>query len=198
LKSHLVIRNNVVQSSGVLGAIQIGDKMIVLTNPSEVLANNDELTFDINVRGKILTDQAYTKVLSSSNVKISVNMEMEDSSYFPHPVLFYNNANFEMVTEIRSKGKNSVVEAFILGRRGSGEKFVKGKINAITKIYSEHGLIAYDVFRVNDEDYLDLIGNDALLTVYYIEDGELASFTREILSYKDVFKEWSKITGIWF
>jgi len=193
-----VIRNNVVQSSGVLGAIQIGDKMIVLTNPSEVLANNDELTFDINVRGKILTDQAYTKVLSSSNVKISVNMEMEDSSYFPYPVLFYNNANFEMVTEIRSKGKNSVVEAFILGRRGSGEKFVKGKINAITKIYSEHGLIAYDVFRVNDEDYLDLIGNDALLTVYYIEDGELASFTREILSYKDVFKEWSKITGIWF
>lgn len=69
----------------------------------------------------------------------------------------------------------------------------------ITKIWSGDELLIYDVFRVNDGDYLDpnVLGKEGLLTTYSIEGKEFI-FDREILTIKELYRRWSQITGITF
>ncbi|AWR98437.1 urease accessory protein UreD [Metallosphaera hakonensis] len=188
----------VVVRTGTLNALLVRD-MVILVNPSEVLVGEDRIEQEIQVKGKVVTDQAYTKVLSDSKVTITSRISLENSLFFPHPILVYNGGGLDMESYFHVTGKAKVVEAIVLGRIGSGERFQRGKIRVITKIWSGDELLIYDVFRVNDGDYLDpnVLGKEGLLTTYSIEGKEFI-FDREILTIKELYRRWSQITGITF
>ncbi|MFP3164088.1 MAG: urease accessory protein UreD [Acidianus hospitalis] len=184
--------NGGIYRKGSLNAYRVG-KTIILANPSEVLAHDDEIFIKIIARNnEIITDQGYTKILSNSSVKINVEVE-GNFSYIPHPTLFYNGANAEIHSKFKVDNEALIVEVFTLGREGHGEVFNKGKIKAITEIYSKGELLVYDVFRVNNDDYLNpyVMGNNSLLNIYTVHGREF-NVERKISNSKDVYLEVKK------
>ncbi|AKV73957.1 MULTISPECIES: urease accessory protein UreD [Metallosphaera] len=202
MKGYLEIRDNedslIIERKGTLNAILTQD-LVILVNPSEVLANDDELEYDIEVKRKRVTDQASTKVLSDSNVKIRAKVRLLNSDYLVHPFIFYNRANLLIESDFYVEGSATIVEAYIPGRRATGERFLEGSVKSVTRIYSGDKLLIYDVFRMKDGDYLNpwLMGDECLLTIYTVKDGDF-SFSREILPYTKIFRRWTELTNIWF
>ncbi|WP_287688857.1 urease accessory protein UreD [Metallosphaera javensis (ex Sakai et al. 2022)] len=202
MRGYLGIRDNgdglIIEREGALNAI-LTQNLLILVNPSEVLANDDELEYNIEVSRRTITDQAFTKVLSDSNVKIKSRVRLLNSNYLIHPVVFYNRANALMESDFYVEGSATIVETFIPGRRGKGERFLEGNVKSVTRVYIGDKLMIYDVFRMRDGDYLDpwVMGDSCLLTTYHVKEGDF-SFSREILPFTKVHQRWSDLTNIWF
>ena len=197
MRGYLEYEDGVLKRSGPISLFQ-ADGYLIIANPSEVLAHEDELV--IKIKGKFLkvTDQAYTKILKRSNVKISVEIEGEEVYYYPHPTLFYDLSGARINTRIKVGRKARIVEAFILGRRGSNEEFTDGDILAITEVFYRDRLLIYDVFR-GDKSYKskNIMGKEALLTVYEVYDGEY-KFDKVITDYREIDRLWRENTGLNF
>ncbi|BDC18875.1 hypothetical protein HS5_17650 [Acidianus sp. HS-5] len=190
--------NGGIYRKGTLNAYRIG-KTIILANPSEVLAHDDEINIKILAKDdEVITDQGYTKILSKSSVRINVEVE-GNFSYIPHPILFYNEANAEIRSQFKVDKEALIIEAFTLGREGHGEVYKKGKIKAVTEVYSGGELIIYDVFRVNNDDYISpyIMGNNSLLNIYKVRGKEF-DVERKISNSKDIYLEIKKILNYYW
>lgn len=198
LKGLLEVKDKIIKRSGPLSYIE-SEGLGIIVNPSEVLANEDEINVNIEGKELIITDQSYTKILSNSNVKINYLVSANLLFFFPHPTIFYNNSNVEIYNEIRVGKFAKIVEAYILGRKGHGEDFNKGNIRIITKVYYKDKLLIYDVFRVKDESYKNknIMGSEALLSVYEVKNGEY-EFNKFITTSEKIDTLWRKETSIWF
>ncbi|QKR00689.1 urease accessory protein UreD [Metallosphaera tengchongensis] len=187
-----------VEREGSLNAILI-DNTVIFTNPSEVMANYDNFHYEIAVKNKVVTDQAYNKVLTNSRVHVVIRATLENSKYLPHPIILYNGAGITIEGEFHVVDKAEIMEVFVPGRRGMGENFVRGDVKAVTRIYSRGKLIVYDVFKVKDDDYLNpnVMGNKCLVSFFQVEDSE-HQVSRELIDHRGVFRRWSEITGLWF
>ncbi len=190
--------NGGIYRKGTLNAYRIG-KIIILANPSEVLAHDDEIIIKIIAKNnEIITDQGYTKILSKSEVKISVEIE-GNFSYIPHPLLFYNEANAEIHNVFKVDKEALIIEAYTLGREGHKEVYKKGKIRAVTEVYSGGELMIYDVFRVNDDDYMNpyVMGNNSLLNIYHVKGKEF-EVNRKISNSKEIYAEIKKFLNYYW
>lgn len=197
MKGSLEYEDGKIVRSGPVNLLYSGGYLVIV-NPSEVLAHEDELTVKIQGKKLRITDQAYTKILKMSDVKVTINIDGDEVDYFPHPVIFYNLSRARIHTRINVRKRGRVVEAFILGRTGSMEEFTEGDALAVTEIYFKDRLLIYDVFR-GDKSYKskNIMGKEALLAVYEIEDGEY-KFDKVITDYKNLDKLWREITKIHF
>jgi len=197
LKGSLEYEDGKIVRSGPVNLLYSGGYLVIV-NPSEVLAHEDELTVKIQGKKMRITDQAYTKILKMSNVKVTINIDGDEVDYFPHPVIFYNLSRARIHTRINVRKRGRVVEAFILGRTGSMEEFTEGDALAVTEVYFKDRLLIYDVFR-GDKSYKskNIMGKEALLAVYEIEDGEY-KFDKVITDYKNLDKLWREVTKIHF
>lgn len=202
MRNYLKVRSDgsgtIVERSGVLGVMEVGD-VLILTNPSEVLAHDDKLVYHIDVKDKMVTDQSYMKVLRGSHARLHYSVSLKESSFVPHPVIVYNGGNLIMESHFTVRGRARIVEAFLLGRKGSGEKFLKGNVRALTTVRNEERTLIYDVFRVEDSDYMDpnVMGKEGLITVYEI-DGQSYDFTRLPLDQSKADSIWRSLSGIEF
>ncbi|BCU71618.1 urease accessory protein UreD [Stygiolobus caldivivus] len=197
MKGSLEFDENMIKRNGPLNIFSCNTYLVV-TNPSEVLAHEDELIVKISGRDLKITDQAYTKILRKSNVKIVVEVTGDKVDYFPHPIIFYNSSRARLYTKVVVRERAKIIEAYILGRKGSMEEFVEGDILAITEVFYGDKLLIYDVFR-GDGYYKsrNIMGKEALLTVYEVEDGEY-KFNKIITDYQNIDKTWRDLTGIYF
>lgn len=197
MKGSLEYEDGKIVRSGPVNLLYSGGYLVIV-NPSEVLAHEDELTVKIQGKKIRITDQAYTKILKMSNVKVTISIDGDEVDYFPHPVIFYNLSRARIHTRINVRKRGRVVEAFILGRTGSMEEFTEGDALAVTEVYFKDRLLIYDVFR-GDKSYKskNIMGKEALLAVYEIEDGEY-KFDKVITDYKNLDKLWREITKIHF
>ena len=194
MKAYLEINNYdnkfYIFKEGPLGAFKV-NKTIYIVNPSEVLANNDNIEIKIATDEGKITDQAYTKIISKSivNLRISISGSF---SYIPHPILFYNKANAEINNEFYVSDKAIIIESYILGRKGHGEIFREGKIKSITKIFSRNRLKIFDIFKVKNEDYRNpnLMGKECIINIYKIENDEV-DIDKRIVSTEDIEEELS-------
>ncbi|ARM75409.1 urease accessory protein UreD [Acidianus manzaensis] len=190
MKALLKVENSLIERTGSLNALFLGDTLMIV-NPSEVLAHEDEIKISITSNG-IITDQAFTKILSNSNVRITYEIK-GNFLFIPHPILFYNNARAKIDTTFIVNQKAKIIEAYALGREGHGEKFEKGKIKAITKIYSSDGeLLVFDVLRIEDKSYMKTVGSSGLITTYEI-DGKEINIEKIPVNSEDVEEEWLKV-----
>ncbi|AWR96863.1 urease accessory protein UreH [Acidianus sulfidivorans JP7] len=190
MRASLKIRNGIIERTGSLNAILLNDRIIIV-NPSEILAHEDEIKISIEAN-TIITDQAFTKIVSNSNVKIQYEV-YGNFSFLTHPILFYDNAIAEIENTFMINQKAKIIEAFALGREGHGEEFKKGKIRAKTKIYSNDGeLLVFDVLRVEDSNYKNTIGSSGLITIYKI-DGKESDIEKYSVNSIDINEEWLKI-----
>ncbi|BDB98664.1 urease accessory protein UreD [Saccharolobus caldissimus] len=183
---------------GQLNAYKIND-IIIIANPSEVLAHDDELTINVSGENFTLTDQSYTKILTNSNVKVEVNVNAKRLFYYPHPIIFYNKSNASIRTTINVIEYGKIVEGFILGRGGHNEDFTEGNVKAVTEIYNGDSLLIYDVFRIRNENYKspNVMGKPGIISVFEIKSKEY-DFERYLVSYRDLDRKWRDITGIWY
>jgi len=190
LKSYLEINDYdnkfYIFREGSLGAFKVHGT-IYIVNPSEVLANDDYIDIKISTNNKI-TDQAYTKILSNSNIKIKIDIS-GNFSYIPHPILFYNKANAEINNEFHVMDKAVIIESYILGRKGYGEIFREGEIKSITKIFSNNKLKVFDIFKVKNEEYrnINLMGKECMITIYKVENDEI-DVDKSIVSTEEIEK----------
>lgn len=197
MKGSLEYEDGKIVRSGPVNLLYSGGYLVIV-NPSEVLAHEDELTVKIQGKKMRITDQAYTKILKMSDVKVTINIDGDEVDYFPHPVIFYNLSRARIHTRINVRKRGRVVEAFILGRTGSMEEFTEGDALAVTEVYFKDRLLIYDVFR-GDKSYKskNIMGKEALLAVYEIENGEY-KFDKVITDYKNLDKLWREVTKIHF
>jgi len=180
-----------VYRQGVLNAYLVDGK-VMLANPSEVIANDDEIETRVYADSRVVvTDQAYSKVLSRSRVKVANFFEGKEVLFFPHPIIFYDRANAFFKQTFHLERGGIIVEAFTLGRKGHGEVFKEGKVKVATKVYVEGELKVYDVFRNVDEEYKRTMGKESLLTVYKV-DGDV-EVERIIVPAEELDKEFKKL-----
>ena len=197
MRGFLELDMGVLRRGGPISLLEAGGYLIIV-NPSEVLAHEDEITIRIKGGRVRVTDQAYTKVLKGSRVRISVEIEGDEVYYYPHPLLFFDRSGARIRTKVRALKRARVVEAYILGRRGSNEEFAEGDILATTEIYYGDKLLIYDVFR-GDKSYrsVNVMGKEALLTVYEVSEGEYR-FEKFVSDYREIDRLWRAFTGIHF
>lgn len=174
-----------------MNAFILHDK-IIIANPSEVLAHDDELRVFIKINNKKITDQAYTKILSNSNVRLEYVIEGSFFTFKTHPILFYNKAKAEIENVFFVKDKATIIESYALGREAHGEKFKEGKIKAKTLIYYNSKLLVFDVYRVTDLSYLNTIGSSGLIGIYRVFDYEV-DIEKFSVSSEDIYERWSQI-----
>ncbi|BFH73999.1 urease accessory protein UreD [Sulfurisphaera javensis] len=198
MRGLLEVKGEIIRRKGPLSYLETNG-IGIITNPSEVLANDDEIEILIEKESAKITDQAYTKILSKSNVKINIKISSQILFYFPHPVIFYDKAKANILTEIEISKHGKIVEAYVLGRKFHKETFKDGEITSVTKIYYKGKLLIYDVFKVINENYKskNIMGSEALLTVYEIKDGEY-DFQRYSTTTEKIDTLWRSLTGIWF
>ena len=199
MKGLLEVKNGLIKRNGPLSFFE-SQGLGILVNPSEVLAKNDEVKIYIERDKGIITDQAYTKILSRSNVRIYVKIIANVLYYFPHPIIFYNKANAKIETEIYINDFGKIVKAYVLGRKFHNEEFKEGDIKSITKVYYKEKLLIYDIFRVKNEDYKskNIMGSEALLTILDIKNEGEYDFKRLITSSEKIDSLWREETKIWF
>ena len=182
-----------VKRSGAFSIMKVADNTLIIANPSEVLAHDDQVKVDMDLTGDYkLTDQAFSKVISNSNITLDYSVSSKGNLLFvPKPILFYNNARAKISNTFTISGSARIVEVYILGRSGHGEKFANGKISSVTKIYSEkRELIAYDTFAVEDLSWQDstLMGENCLLTSYDVENGKV-DVEKKLFGYSRLERE---------
>lgn len=183
--------NLYVSRKGPIWAFKVNvDKEIVIAYPPEVLANNDRLIVEAEIEGDYtLSDQAFTKVASDSNVTIKYSTSCNGSlKFIPHPVLVYNRGNLNMEIDIRTTGDLNVLEVFRLGRRGSGEVYNNGLVTSLFRIFYRDELVVYDVFRVRDSSWMDdnIMGHRGLATCYTLKDGQISTRRELIENFQEV------------
>ncbi|MEM0290150.1 MAG: urease accessory protein UreD [Metallosphaera sp.] len=191
MKAWLEINGDIVKKSGSLNAF-ISHDNVIIANPSEVLAHDDELRVFIKTNNKKITDQAYTKILSNSDVKLEYVIEGSFLTFKTHPILFYNRAKAEIENVFFVKDKAIIIESYALGREAHGEKFKEGKIRAKTLIYYNSKLLVFDVYRVTGLSYLNTIGSSGLIGVYRVGDYEV-DIEKISISSEDIYERWSRI-----
>jgi urease accessory protein UreH len=178
-----------VSRSGVLNALLVEKNSVIIANPSEVLAHDDSFEINITLKGNFqVTDQAYTKILSDSHVKLKYSITSSGSlSFLPKPILIYDDSYSEMVYEFHIDGSARIIETCALGRSGHGEIFQTGKVRSITKIYSRQKLIATDVLLIEDASWKNsnVMGRNCLLTRYDVNN-ETVDVEKKLFDLSDL------------
>ena len=191
MKGFLEVDGHTVTRRGAINAYW-SDGLLIIANPSEVLAHEDEIKIIIKADKVKVTDQAYTKILKKSNVKIYTEVIAEEVDFLPHPIIFYDSSNAYIENVIRVEKGARVLEGFILGRGGHGEVFSQGNVKAVTKIYFKNRLLIYDIFRNSK------FVNNALLTYYEVNsDGEY-NYEKFLLDHNKIDSLWRKYSNIYF
>ena len=191
MKGYLEVNGNIITRKGALNAYW-SDGLLIIANPSEVLAHEDEVKIIIRGDNVKVTDQAYTKILSRSNVKIYTEVIGDEVDFLPHPVIFYDGSNAYIENIIRVEKRARVLEGFILGRGGHGEVFNQGNVKAVTKIYFKDKLIIYDIFKNSK------FVKNALLTYYEVNaDGEY-DYEKFLVNHNTIDSLWRKYSNINF
>lgn len=165
-----------VKRDGAFNVMKVANNTLMIANPSEVLAHDDQVKVDMDLEGDYqVTDQAFSKVISNSNVVLDYSVASKGNLLFvPKPILFYNGARAKISSIFTIAGSARIVEVYVLGRSGYGETFSNGKISSVTKIYSEkQKLLAYDTFAVENLSWQDstIMGENCLLTCYDVKNG---------------------------
>ncbi|MEJ2776106.1 hypothetical protein DDW09_03030 [Sulfolobus sp. SCGC AB-777_L09] len=191
MKGYLEVNGHIITRKGALNAYW-SDGLLIIANPSEVLAHEDEVKIIIRGDNVKVTDQAYTKILSRSNVKIYTEVIGDEVDFLPHPVIFYDGSNAYIENIIRVEKRARVLEGFILGRGGHGEVFNQGNVKAVTKIYFKDKLIIYDIFKNSK------FVKNALLTYYEVNaDGEY-DYEKFLVNHNTIDSLWRKYSNINF
>ncbi|WP_054846181.1 urease accessory protein UreD [Sulfuracidifex tepidarius] len=126
-----------VTRKGTVNALTSWDGWVIVANPAEVMAHEDELVVEAVGRMK-LTEASFTKVMKDSHVRISYVLEGEGMEVVMRPLLLYDGANCEVTVKARSDNL-LLQETIILGRRYHGEEFTRGKVRSVTEVRNSRG-----------------------------------------------------------
>lgn len=174
-----------VRRVGVIGINEIGRNVLMIANPSEVLAHDDVTEIRMDLKGDFtVTDQAYTKVLSGSSVTLKVSISCDGTLRFlPNPILFYDNSRARLECTFRLRGKARIKETYILGRAGHGESFNRGDLHSTVKIFSAEELVVHDLFRAVDDSWREryVMGRNCLTTSYSLDGDGVPRVEKRIL-----------------
>ncbi len=166
--------------SGTVNALVSWDGWVVIANPAEVMAHEDETL--VEALGSLkLTEASFTKVMQGSHVKLRYVLEGERMMAMMKPLLLYDGAECEVSIKARSDSL-FLQETIMLGRRYHGEEFTRGRIRSVTEVRNSKGkLIVYDTMEIKGSEWKDpnFLGGDLVRTTINVKDGE-AEVKREI------------------